>query len=53
MNMAKFVVWDQIALHGATPEETFDIVKEYCPEISDEELNVLIQEEVNKVAPDE
>jgi len=49
----KLVVWDQIALHGATPEETFNIVKEYFPEISDEELNVLIQEEVNKVAPDE
>jgi len=45
----KFIVWDQIALHGASPEETFNTVKEYFPEISDEELNVLIQEEVNKV----
>ena len=50
----KLVIWDQIALHGASPEETFDTVKEYFPEISDEELNVLIQEEINKVGnPDE
>jgi len=45
---AKFIVWDQISLHGATPKETFNTVKEYFPEISDEELNVLIQEEVEK-----
>jgi hypothetical protein len=47
---AKFIVWDQISLHGATPKETFNIVREYFPEISDEELNVLIQEEVKKKA---
>ena len=47
---AKFIVWDQIALHGASPKETFNIVKEYFPEISDEELEVLIQEEVQRKA---
>ena len=44
----KFIVWDQIELHGATPEETFDIVREYFPDISDERLNKLIQDAVDK-----
>ena len=44
----KFIVWDQIALHGASPEEAFKVVKEHYPEICDEELNRLIQQEVEK-----
>jgi len=48
-----FIIWDQIALHGATPEKAFSTVKEFFPEIPDEELRVLIQEEVNKARDNE
>ena len=45
---AKFIVWDQIALHGASVEETLSVVKEFFPEVSDEDINSLIQEELKK-----
>ena len=45
---AKFIVMDQIALHGATAEEAFKITKEYFPDISDEELNNLIENQLKK-----
>ena len=45
----KFIVWDQIALHGASPEEAFEVVKEHYPEVCDEELNKLIQQEVENL----
>ena len=45
---AKFVVKDQILFHNATAEEAFKITKEYFPEISDEELNILIENQLKK-----
>jgi hypothetical protein len=43
----EFIVWDQIALHGASPEKTINIVKQYCPTASDEEIRILIEKTID------
>jgi|MDSZ01.2.fsa_nt_gb hypothetical protein len=48
MSMAEFIVYDLISLHNSTPEETKKTVKEYCPGISDEKIDILIKEELKK-----
>jgi len=41
-SFAEHVIWDQLTLHGASIDETTATVKEYCPELTSEQIDRLI-----------